>query len=633
MHRTRDMIRWSVTGLLGVGLTLAAQVPSVAARSVERSKAKLTLQNTGVRPAAESRIRTDLRPFKSKLDLRAKRLAPSTTYSVRVDGIEVGSLTTGSSGAGKLRFRTPVRSSKDVLLDFDPRGKLISISDGVADVLSTILGGPGEPADAKVDERTVLAATALASGATIDARFRSRSGGRRSFRVEVEGMPQDGDYELRVDGLVVATIPVVGGRGEVKFDTQPQAGKLPLDFDPRGATIDITQGLDVFASDVLAAEASGVNVCASSENDVFLTPTAAAGAGQAKARLRIRDDCDEDLRIEVEDLAAGDYAVCVSGVFRGAFTAADNGLQIFGEIEFDSDPSTDERLLDFAVDLAQIEIRADDGLAQAGDPCPTTALIFDVASGSPPPPGSCTFSETNIALAAAMDAPPGGAADVRFRTRTDCDEDLRIEIQDVPGGDYAVCVGGLFRATLTAASSGGQVQGQIEFDTSPSAGEILLNFTVDLGTIEIRANAPAAVPGDPCPSTTLLFAGGGAGGPPPATCEFLDTEVPLLNVGPDSDAKGKARLRMDTDCDRDFRVEIENLPAGDYDLRVGGILRGTLAVAFDASTGEIQGEIEFDNDPDQPAEVPFPADMDPRGQDVEIVQGTTVFLARGFPSE
>jgi len=634
MSRTAERLLIATAGGIAISLVfaLSASIASVAsAATLERSKLKGSLDNTGIEPAAEGQIRMDLRASKSKLDIRLKGLDPSISYELRVDGLLEATITPKSSGRAKIRFRTPLRGSSSELLDFDPRGKSITVDDGLDGILAASLSGPGEPDDVLVDERTQLARTSLAVGAKAKARFKIKRDGRRTFKVEIEDMPQDGEYELRIDGLVVATISVAAGSGKVEFDSQPSPPKLLLDFDPRGAMIDITQGTAVFFSDVLEAEADGVNVCSEEEMEVFLVTTPAAGEGKAKARLRTRDDCDVDLRVEIEDVPEGDYDVCVAGILRGAITAVDNGFEVEGEIEFDTTPDPDEILLDFDVDFAQLEIRHADPLAQPGDACPSTTLLFDGSEGGDPGPGMCASEETAVLLGATP-AAGGGKADARLRTREDCDVDLRVQIEDVTEGDYDVCVAGILRGTITATDNGSEVEGQIEFDTDPDPDEIPLDFLpVDLAEIEILEADPFAQPGDACPSTTLLFTGGGAGGPGPEVCELVEIEVPLLNVGPDPDAKGDARFRSDTDCDRDFRVEIEDLPAGDYDLLVGGEFQGTITVAFNPEQNEFEGQIEFDNDPDQAGELPFPPDLEPRGQEIEIVQGATLFLSRTLP--
>ena len=56
----------------------------------------------------------------------------------------------------------------------------------------------------------------------------------------------DGAYDLIVGGNNEATITVSGGEGEVEFRDPAEEGKLMLDFDPRGKTIDVNQGGTVY---------------------------------------------------------------------------------------------------------------------------------------------------------------------------------------------------------------------------------------------------------------------------------------------------------------------------------------------------------------------------------------------------
>jgi hypothetical protein len=62
---------------------------------------------------------------------------------------------------------------------------------------------------------------------------------------------------------------------------------------------------------------------------------------------------------------------------------------------------------------------------------------------------------------------------------------------------------------------------------------------------------------------------------------------------------------------------------------VGGIVRGSINVA-DVGGGDTEGQIEFDNDPDEPGELVL--DFDPRDALIEVRQGTTVYLDVTIPS-
>ncbi|MEO7432654.1 MAG: hypothetical protein ABIR62_11665 [Dokdonella sp.] len=96
----------------------------------------------------------------------------------------------------------------------------------------------------------------------------------------------------------------------------------------------------------------------------------------------------------------------------------------------------------------------------------------------------------------------------------------------------------------------------------------------------------------------------------------------FTNTGVVAAASGRARFDQRSDRS-DFNVEVEKLPAGAYDLRVGGSIRATLQVAASAT----ETEVEFRS----PAEPGKPLlDFDPRDQTVEILRGTTVLLTTPF---
>ena len=91
-------------------------------------------------------------------------------------------------------------------------------------------------------------------------------------------------------------------------------------------------------------------------------------------------------------------------------------------------------------------------------------------------------------------------------------------------------------------------------------------------------------------------------------------------------ASGKARLEPRVDR-TDFSVEIEDVPVGDYSLRVGAKVVGTLTVAQQVD-GSVEGELEFRN-PVEPGKVLL--DFDPRGQQIDVLEGSTVVLETLFP--
>jgi hypothetical protein len=192
--------------------------------------------------------------------------------------------------------------------------------------------------------------------------------------------------------------------------------------------------------------------------------------------------------------------------------------------------------------------------------------------------------------------------------------DFDVEIEDVPNGTYDLFVAGVDRGDIVASAG----RGEIEFSDGGDDDELPLDFDPYGALIEVKdGGGQVVLSGD-------LLAGGGA----PPVCTASEARLDLVNVGPDADAKGDARHRVLDDCDRDFRVEVEDLPDGTYDVFVGGVERGELEVA--EAAGEHQGEVEFHTDPSEVGKELL--SFDPRGQTLEIRQGATTFLSLDFPS-
>jgi cytochrome c oxidase assembly protein Cox11 len=573
------------------------------ARARESSRAKAHLTKTGIDADAAGDVEWSIGSGRSVLTIRTRGL-DAGSYTVRVGGVPEGELVSKSGRSATARFTNGLRRGTTQALDFDPRGNAIELENERGGVLEVEVSGPGpEPAGTMVEERTSLARMAAAPPqAEAGAHFRLRKDGRTSFEVELSRVP-DGAYVLFVDGIERGTIQVKLGRGKVEFDSA-DSRKLVLDFDPRAATIDVAQGGVIFFSGPLLAQAPGVTVCTPSDARLVLLATAAAAGGHAELRFRTKTDCEKNFEVELEDVAAGAYDLFVNGAVVGAIVAAPDPLtgRIEGEIEFSTDTDDAEDLpLTFDPVNANVEIRLG-----------ATLLFSGIADPNSPAPAVCTADETTVLLAAAA-GQPGAKGDASLRVRSDCRSSFRVQIEDVTTGTYDLVVGGVVRGTITAALDpvSGEIQGEIEFSNSDDQpGDLPLTFDPAGQTIEVSQGGIVAL-------SSVLGAAPGGG---PTSCVETVTEQPLLNVGPDADAKGKARLRLRDDCRKSFRVESEKLADGSYDLVVGGTLEGTIQVTLGV------GEIEFDsNDPPKPV-----LDFDPIGKVVEVRQGNTTYLSRAF---
>ncbi|MGB5717658.1 MAG: hypothetical protein WBN81_11255 [Gammaproteobacteria bacterium] len=471
-----------ISTLASVALLVAA--PVVIAK--ELSEVRSPFDNTGINNDAKAIISSSFEKRESELKIKCQGLDDGQRYRLLVNGVNKARFKS-ESGEAKLKYSTkPFDDEK--LLDFDPRASLVSIKDDSDSVLNTIFNSEGDSNQSRVKEITALIPTALATGGKGEARYR-REDGRSRFKVEIEDVPM-GDYDLYVAGILRGTIMVGGeGEGEIKFDTQPTPPKLPLDFDPRNLAIDVMRNAEVYFSGVMTAQIKRVNSCKFSSSVNLLASTGADVDASAEVEFETEDDCEREFKVEAEDLPVGDYKLIVDGVVRGTINVADTASGTRGELEFSSD--TDE------------------------------------------------------------------------------------------------------------------------------AGKLLLNFDPKDKVVKIKQG-----------STVYFRDTTNNAVPVSPVCVVVDNEVALINSGVNASAKGKVRFRSDNDCDQDFRVEIEDLPLGNYQLYVGGIEQGDITVSLVDS--EPEGEIEFDTDPDEPGEVLL--DFDPRGQLIEVRQGGTTYLSRTFPN-
>ena len=128
------------------------------------------------------------------------------------------------------------------------------------------------------------------------------------------------------------------------------------------------------------------------------------------------------------------------------------------------------------------------------NPASRTIAVIALAAATASPSVSCSVFEDRVSLlnCGAIATATGTR---RVRTETDCDENLRIEIQDVPRGLYAVLVDGVDRGTIHVK---GRREGELQFDTSPKGDQLPLDFD-PFGHVDIAVRSgPAILSLDQC---------------------------------------------------------------------------------------------------------------------------------------
>jgi hypothetical protein len=249
-------------------------------------------------------------------------------------------------------------------------------------------------------------------------------------------------------------------------------------------------------------------------------------------------------------------------------------------------------------------------------------------------PSDIMMTEQRIALAPAREGlTASGHAD--FEERADRTE-FSVEAEDLADGSYRILVGGVDRGELVVSLG----VGETEFRSPVEAGKVLLTFDPRGQLVEVHDSQGAVLT-----SGDASFGGGddnggddnggddnggddNGGDDNGGDLDFgtLDIEVELTNTGVYPLASGDAKLEPRDDR-TDFSVEIEDVPVGSYTLRIGGNTVGTIKV-IQLQDGSVEGELEFRN-PVEPGKVLL--DFDPRGQQIDVLEGNTVIMETLFP--
>jgi len=75
---------------------------------------------------------------------------------------------------------------------------------------------------------------------------------------------------------------------------------------------------------------------------------------------------------------------------------------------------------------------------------------------------------------------------------------------------------------------------------------------------------------NPASRTIAVIALAAATASPSVSCSVFEDRVSLLNCGAIATATGTRRVRTETDCDENLRVEIQDVPRGLYAVLVDG---------------------------------------------------------------
>lgn len=206
---------------------------------------------------------------------------------------------------------------------------------------------------------------------------------------------------------------------------------------------------------------------------------------------------------------------------------------------------------------------------------------------------------------------PDGTCRLRWRQDAD-DTDFNVELEDLGAGDYTLWVAGVSKGTISVDGTG---WGEIEFANPQDGLKPLLDFEVLDQAVEVRLADVAYFSG----TFDGSGSGGGGGGGGGSGSKL---EVYMVNVGPDLNAKGRLRHRIEG-SKRRFDIEVENLDAGSYHVHVAG------APVAEFTANGVESEIEF-QDPVETGKVLL--NFEPLGAQVDVVSGGVTYLTAIMPA-
>ena len=207
---------------------------------------------------------------------------------------------------------------------------------------------------------------------------------------------------------------------------------------------------------------------------------------------------------------------------------------------------------------------------------------------------------------------------MKLKVKQDARQECSIELEDVPVGTYELLANGAAVANIEVTTDDDGTEGEVEFSNGgDDSDELPLTFDPETSVFTVQRDGVVYFQG------SLTFVGNGGAG----TDSPVSIEERMASTGLDPNASADAEFEIDDRGRQEFSVEIEDVPAGEYELWVGGVLRGTITAALN-DDDEIEGEIEFSSSDDDDDELPL--NFDPRGQLIEVKNASGTFFSHTF---
>ena len=265
------------------------------------------------------------------------------------------------------------------------------------------------------------------------------------------------------------------------------------------------------------------------------------------------------------------YSVLSRGLYRGSFVADANGR---GRVKFARPAVSGALPLTFDPRGAELLVW------RRG-----AAILRAVVSGAGEPARSSVTEIVDLHRLAGSGA---ATATARYRLLPDGTRRFSTTLSNVADGDWDLYVDGLFRGEIDVQNG----TGRLAFDNVSSTLDLPLNFDPRDKRVEVARSGELFF---------SAFCEAKANGVNVALPTVVTRFIPSTAVDPDGFAC--TRFRVDRGATRRLHVELEDVPAGAYELLADGVVRGTIQVV--ATSQGTEGEIEFSSVPDDEDELPL----------------------------
>jgi hypothetical protein len=222
---------------------------------------KANLLNAGIDSNARGVAELLEEGGRKRFSVEVRKLTPGT-YDLPVGSRYRARLNVGAREEGTVEFgENPPPGDEAIPLTFDPRGQTVEVAQGETTFLSVVFPDAANKAKSKgrkkgkngkksrIQIKAKFVAKGPIPGAEGKIAFQSDQG-RDELNVAIASVPP-GDYDLRVRGVTVGSIPVEGQSAKIGFSTQAKKNKLPLTFEPRGQLFEVSRDGTVILQVVL----------------------------------------------------------------------------------------------------------------------------------------------------------------------------------------------------------------------------------------------------------------------------------------------------------------------------------------------------------------------------------------------